>query len=779
MAEPFASLLNWYGLVDEGIVLCKDGSLIAGWYLQGIDTEPLDIETIAHQTENLGRLMGDFREEDGFWVDLARRPLRSYKTSEKDFEPEVLQIFEKERAAYFESEDNNYANRITLCYHWMPPKKYTTLEDVLKAFQSRLRSVESRFENLFEMTLMGRRVDVDDHHEIEFNRDELLGRLASSLSGRFCKVNVPRIPVYLDRIFAPEWSHSKPDALPVMSGRPVAVIAVDGYPNVSTPEMLSLLETLPIEYQWTTRFLPMSLNKAMTAIKDKQKEWAFSKSGLKSQLSQSSEVVSAFSENMALEAQEAMNAAEGGDLSYGDFTSVVTIFGNGSLDAEKLEEIAMQVIEALAAQGFSARRETYNALEAFLSTLPGHRKENVRRGIVSSVNFADLIPISSIWSGLPINPCKMFPDNSPALLRAKSATGEPYFFNLHSDNVGHTMVFGATNKGKSVLLGLIASNFLKYPNAQVFVFDKKHSMYALTRAIGGTHIELGPDEAGLNPLGALGELGLAWGVEWVSNLCRLSNVEITPKITSEITQALQALNPASEAALEELHAEIQDENVKQALAPFIKGGGFDGIVNAPSDDLQLSNFTVFEADQLVQAGDTICVAVLDYLFERIESRLKGAPSLIVFDEAWSFLGHPLFAKRIEKWLRELRKSNASLVLATQFVGDATQHALSDELIENCMTWILLPDENAKNQKIMAKYADLGLSQAQIDILTQMKRARDYYVIKPEGRRIVDFCIGPRALSILGGTDIQDSARAKRLWKSEPDTWWRAMLEEAG
>ena len=29
MAEPFSHLLNWYGLVDEGTVLCKDGSLIA------------------------------------------------------------------------------------------------------------------------------------------------------------------------------------------------------------------------------------------------------------------------------------------------------------------------------------------------------------------------------------------------------------------------------------------------------------------------------------------------------------------------------------------------------------------------------------------------------------------------------------------------------------------------------------------------------------------------------------------------------------------------------
>ncbi len=778
MGKAFSELLNWYGLVSEGTVLCKDGSLIAGWYLSGIDTEPLDFETVQNRTENLARAVKDFREEDGFWIDLARRPLRTYKTSEKDFDAPVLQIFESERAEYFESEDNNYSNRITLCYHWIPPKLSGDLDETLQSFKARCRLVETRFNSMFKLTRMGLRRDVDDHHEVEVERDELLGRLASGLSGRFCKVNVPRIPVYLDRIFAPEWVHSSPQSLPYMSGRPVAVIAVDGYPSVSSPEMLKLLETLPIEYQWSTRFLPMSKNKASGAVKDKQKAWAFSKSSLKSQLSKESEAVNAFSQQMALEAQDALNDLDAGDMSYGDFTSVITIFGDASFSEDALSSVAVEIVEELSQQGFTARRETFNALEGFLSTLPGHRSPNMRRGILSSVNFADLVPISTIWSGQPINPCNKFPNNSPALLRAQSSTGEPYFFNLHSRDVGHSLVFGPTGTGKSVLLNLIASNFMKYQNAQVFAFDKMHSMYALTRAVGGTHIDLGPGEAGLNPLGALDYLGISWGIEWISNLCRLSGITVTPAMTTEITQALNTLDRNSDAMFEELHAEIQDESIKQALAPFIRGGGYDGIINAQSDNLALSNFTVFEADELVSAGDTICVAVLDYVFAIVEKRLTGAPSLIIIDEAWSFLGHPLFAKRIEKWLRELRKSNASLVLATQFAGDTVEGKLSDALINSCKTRIFLPDPDAKNSKITEKYMALGLSETQIDILTTIKPAQDYYIIKPEGRRIVDFCLGPKALSILGATDVEQSTQIKALWAKDPNTWWNNILEEA-
>ena len=427
MGKAFSELLNWYGLVDEGVVLCKDGSLIAGWHLNGIDTEPMDGEAIAHRTELLARAIKNFDDADGFWVDLARRPLRSYRTSEKDFDVEVLQVFERERATHFEEDSDNHSNRITLCYQWQVPKKIKDVEGALQAFKARCSLVEARFSSLFEMTRMGKRVDVDDHHEIAFNRDELLGRLASGVSGRFCKVNVPRIPVYLDRIFAPEWVHEDPKRLPVMSGRPVAIIAVDGYPGISTPEMLKVIESYPIEYQWTTRFLPMGKEKALSAISEKKRAWMFGMASLKSQMSQENEVVNTFAASMADEAQGALDEVDAGDMSYGDFTSIITIFGDNSLIEDRLISAATEIVEELSQQGFTARRETFNALEAFLSTLPGHRKENVRRGILSSENFTDLIPISTIWSGFATNPHKGFPNNSPALLRAKSITGEPYF----------------------------------------------------------------------------------------------------------------------------------------------------------------------------------------------------------------------------------------------------------------------------------------------------------------------------------------------------------------
>ena len=46
------------------------------------------------------------------------------------------------------------------------------------------------------------------------------------------------------------------------------------------------------------------------------------------------------------------------------------------------------------------------------------------------------------------------------------------------------------------------------------------------------------------------------------------------------------------------------------------------------------------------------------LHNRIEQRLDGAPTLIVLDEAWAYLAHELFERRIGDWLRTMRRKNA-------------------------------------------------------------------------------------------------------------------------
>ena len=69
-------------------------------------------------------------------------------------------------------------------------------------------------------------------------------------------------------------------------------------------------------------------------------------------------------------------------------------------------------------------------------------------------------------------------------------------------------------------------------------------------------------------------------------------------------------------------------------------------------------------------GDKYALPVLLYLFRRIETSLKGQPAMIVLDEAWMMLGHPVFREKIREWLKVLRKANCMVLMATQSLTDA-------------------------------------------------------------------------------------------------------------
>jgi type IV secretion system protein VirB4 len=113
------------------------------------------------------------------------------------------------------------------------------------------------------------------------------------------------------------------------------------------------------------------------------------------------------------------------------------------------------------------------------------------------------------------------------------------------------------------------------------------------------------------------------------------------------------------------------------------------VLDAARDDLSLSDFQCFETEALMGQAGAIA-PVLTYLFHRLEARFTGRPTLLILDEAWVFLDHPLFAARIREWLKVLRKKNVSVIFATQSLADIAQSTIAPAIIESCPQRILLP-----------------------------------------------------------------------------------------
>ena len=329
------------------------------------------------------------------------------------------------------------------------------------------------------------------------------------------------------------------------------------------------------------------------------------------------------------------------------------------------------------------------------------------------------------------------------------------------------------------MLGLIAAQWFRYPNAQVFFFDKGYSSWFLTQAVDGEFYDLAGSKSDLAfcPLREIdSDSDLAWAVGWIESLCELNGLRTGPKHRNAITEATRRLQASPARTITEFSASVQDEDVRAALEHFTLSGAMGFLLDADRDCLGNGRMLAFETEHLLELDDKAVLPVLFYLFRRIEQRLDGSPTLIVLDEAWAYLAHELFERRIGDWLRTMRRKNAMVVMATQQLADFADSKIAPVILDNCPTKIFLPNAEARGSRDV--YGRLGLKvgtpeaplDRELDILRYATPKMQYYVVSQLGRRLIDLDLGPAALAFTGVNGNEERALAGKVMLAHPETW---------
>jgi type IV secretion system protein VirB4 len=464
---------------------------------------------------------------------------------------------------------------------------------------------------------------------------------------------------------------------------------------------------------------------------------------------------------------DAALAILGGDYaSIGYFTPTITLTGP---DPDRLADRVREVESAINRAGFVCKVEDVNAVEAWLGSIPGQAYADLRRPLVSSLNLCDMMPMSAIWPGPSRNAhltseCtkRGHAGAQPPLMFARTAGTTPFRFDLHQGDVGHTMIVGPTGSGKSVLLNTIALQWLRYPEAQVFYFDKGASSRASTLLTGGQFFVLGGDQSDLafQPLADLeGPEDKTWAQEWVQDIVSAEGVEITPAVKDEIWGALKnlAAGPPAQRTLTLLAATIQDQTVKSALLPYTLAGPHGHLLDAQDNSRVTARWQTFEMSELMGSKAAL-QPVLTYIFRTLERRFDGRPTLLVLDEAWLFLDQGTFAAKIREWLKTLRKFNVAVVFATQSLADVARSSIAPALIESCPTRVFLPNPDAHTPQIASLYEGFGLNAQQLQIVAGATPKREYYYQSSAGNRLFELGLGPIALTAVGASSPGDQAR---------------------
>ncbi|MEZ6855110.1 TraG/VirB4 family ATPase, partial [Halodesulfovibrio aestuarii] len=656
-------------------------------------------------------------------------------------------------------------------------QQHNALEKSIIHFKTTIAEVEDALSTvLFLKRLTDTAVESEDGVTSVFS--ELLTFLKECITTDNSPVALADTPMYLDALLS--GADLVGGIAPKIGDNHLGILSLDSLPAKSWPAMLASLDHLPISFRFSTRFILLDQMDALEEITKYRKTWNQLKIKFWDAMFNNPQArVNRDAMIMTEDAEQAATDVQGGIVGSGFYTATIIL---NDTDPENIEEGLRLLRRTLQPLGFGCRIETVNALEAWFGSHPGNTYANVRRPLINTLNLADFLPLSSIWAGQDTNPCPFYPPESPPLMYCTTDGYTPFRFNLHSGDIGHSLIFGPTGSGKSTLLGITAAQFRRYPDATVYAFDKGMSMYPLCSATGGTHYEIGGDGSTLAfcPLSRIdSDNERSWAEDWLATCCIMQGLAIQPVHRSAIHDAVILLQskPESLRSLSDFYHAVQDAEVKEAIKHYTIKGAMGRLLDAQTDSLGLSNFTVFEIEELMNLGDKNLIPVLLYVFHQIEKSFNGQPSLLILDEAWIMLGHPVFREKIREWLKVLRKSNCAVVLATQSLSDATSSGILDVLAESCPTKILLPNVTARQDTQRDLYISMGLNSKQLEIVALATPKREYYVMSPEGNRLISLALGRIALAFVGASDKDSITRIRELEATHGEHWPEKWLKE--
>lgn len=788
-----ADLLLPYGLIDDGILLQHDGSLLAAWSFRGPDMMSASAGEMAALSARLNQCL---RLGSGWMVqcDAIRSQAPGYP-EHGYFQDVVTQFIDDERRKQFMAEGAHYESEYFLTLTYLPPVEreermkswlfeggaaYSSsraADQVLERFRTRLDLFENVFGSLFKAERLKRIIVTDDFGE-QHVHDQLLRYIRRCIAGVDHPFALPQFPCYLNELLACDDFSGGIE--PRIGRKHIRIVAIDGFPRLSSPGILRELDALPIEYRWNTRAILIDPEDARALLDKHRKKWRSKIRGWKDQiLKTQSGAINAHAQEMAVDAEESMGIASAGDVQFAHYSAKIICLDD---DRDRLYEATRRVMKTIQNLGFSCRVETVNAVESWRGSLPGDGYSDVRRVLMHTLNIADMLPITSVWAGLRENPSALMPKHSPPLLYAATSGATPFRFNLHVSDLGHTLIVGPSGAGKSTLLSLIAAQWFRYPKARVFAFDRGYSIWMLTMAAGGEFYDLAGSKADLAfcPLRDLDtDADVTWAVGWIEALCQLSGLKVAPSQRNAITDAVMQLRFSPTRTMTELSANVQDMEVRDALQHFTVAGPLGTLLDAERDSLSDGRFLSFETENLLQLDEKAVIPVLLYLFRRVEQRLDGSPTLILLDEAWSYLQHALFRERLRDWLKTMRRKNAVVVMATQQISDIANSEIADVVLENCPTKILLPNAEVKSSSSRAFYDRVGFNERELDILQVAIPKKHYYVISQHGRRLVDLGVGRLSLAWVGVNGREERDVVHRVMAEYGERWRSEWLRLKG
>ena len=573
--DKLSNYISWNIPIPEtNILMSYSGVLHKVYRAYGIDISAMSI----HEKESIsGQINNAFsRIDNGWsvWVEDVKTSF-SYDVAADDFKSDVHRILEQDRIA--DMTGKHYKNSLYITFVYDPGINDSSdliikSDQNIKKFEASIKNIIGALSSIIVFA--------------ELSNDETASYLYQCISGNHKNVRWD------------DHTHDFGDGLtdqevtknPAKLGdKYILVVGIKKFPPASMPEMITGLNNICCNYRQVIRLIFKDRSKAIDDLEARERQWVESDQkilpGIWNFFNRKND--SSIHINDAIK-EKAGNCYGLKQLLIMAKTNVCDYTHNFILtgtDKKQLSRDAEAIISILNASGFVSFIETKNTLAAWLGSLPGNMN-NSRKHPMSITHLSDLLPISTKYQGKHENSRGL-----PALCLVKTEDTDPFWFNLD----GHTMMVGPTGSGKSYGLSAIMAFFYRYPNAQIFAFDKGGSLKATSMAFGGKSVDL--SEHIIQPLRDIDtKQDFDWAVDWISLLMNNRLDGQTGNIRSCIMDSLRSLKrrPKKERTLSDF-INFTSTQMREVLSHYK-----DSVIDGDTKNIVEHNWLCFEMGSMFE-----------------------------------------------------------------------------------------------------------------------------------------------------------------------------------
>lgn len=721
--ESVSRFINIVSHYDADTLLDKSGKLIKIMKLTGLDFVTQDEVTLDVFKNRRNSLLKSLASEYAFYFWEVRRKVSDFTTSvcHGHFAESVNQ-------RYFDhlKQSNMYRNELYIAIMTKPAEglvsqSFSLMQHLLQCFDktSKQSYLGKRHQELNDVTKNVLSTLADYDCELLGVYEKNGSKFSSSLEFLGQLVNFDRFSVPLEisdpakilprkRLFF----NGKAGAIEMRaangSRKFSAMLSIKAYSPVTYQGILDELSSLPCEYTLTQSFRFFDRQVAKTRLRDQQKEMLQTQ---EESLRQTDQI------------DDAYDDAASGDVGYGLHHLSLACFADSQ---EELQHNVSLIVSRFSDLDIACVREDIACECTFWAQLPGNFGYIVRGATISTKNMAALASLHNYPVG------RAHGNHwGEAVTIFETLSGSPFHFNFHYRDVGNFLVFGAMGSGKTVLIGFLILQSMRFGGKRI-IFDKDRGLEIMVRAMGGTY-------EGIKP-------GLPTGF----NPCQLEDTTENRHFLSELfkkilTQQGEVLKDQELDLIENAVAGLYrlEKSVRQFchIASFFGAkkagslrhrfdqwhseGPYAWLFDNTDDSLNLNADVLgFDLGHILNHGECKTPALM-YLTYRVEKAIEGQRGILFCDEGWRFLNDEYFKKLIEDWSRTPRKKNNIFGLATQTANDTNSDVLSKAINESAYCKFFFPNSSADRTVFVDGY---GLSDREYELVKTLPDDKHYFLL---------------------------------------------------